>query len=320
MILILSSPDDAHAQAVTRELAALGERPELLDLSQYPQQAQLSWRYEGSSRRYELTARAERFDLAACSVIWWRRPQPFRPHPQLSNEEYRRFAYSEMHEAFSGMWSSLDAFWINDPTMDDRAHRKVYQLRTAQAVGLSIPQTLITSDPAEAHRFVDRVGLGQTIYKAFTATPTLWRETRLLTPEELHLVDNVRYAPVIFQRYVPAEYDLRITVVAETIFAAAVHSQQTAYKVDMRMDIANASITPVELPARVEGDLKALMKALGLVYGAIDMRLTPQGDYVFLEINPAGQWLFVEERTAQPIAEAMARLMAERARAPGAPP
>jgi len=48
------------------------------------------------------------------------------------------------------------------------------------------------------------------------------------------------------------------------------------------------------------------MRRLGLEYGAIDLRLTPEGQYVFLEINPAGQFLWIELATGQKIADAIA--------------
>lgn len=311
MILILSTPTDVHAQAVMRELAALDEQATLLDLSQYPQHLHLSWRYgNGGNREYRLTMEnAKTLDLADYRVIWWRRPQPYELHSQLTNHEYRQFAHGEIYEAFTGMWQSLDAFWINQPTRDDKAHRKAYQLRVAQDIGLRIPETLVTSHPDEARRFVQAHGVGHTVYKAFSATQQLWRETRLIKAEELALIENVKFAPVIFQEYIPAQYDLRITVVGEEIFAAAIHSQETSYKVDMRMDISNARTTAVELPQPIKAHLHAFMDYLGLVYGAIDMRLTPDGEYVFLEINPAGQWLFVEEKTQQPIAATLAQLM-----------
>jgi len=57
--------------------------------------------------------------------------------------------------------------------------------------------------------------------------------------------------------------------------------------------------------------LLALQKRLQLVYGAIDMRRTPDGEYYFLEVNPAGQWHFVEQRTGLPISKAMADLLAK---------
>ncbi len=124
------------------------------------------------------------------------------------------------------------------------------------------------------------------------------------------LLDNVKFAPVIFQEYIPADVDLRITMIGEQIFPAAIHSQETEYKVDFRMTMEKARFEAVELPPKVVRMLRELMKRLGLVYGAIDMRRTPKGEYVFLEINPAGQWLFVEERTGQKISDALADLLA----------
>jgi len=123
-------------------------------------------------------------------------------------------------------------------------------------------------------------------------------------------IDAVRLAPVIFQAYVPAEVDLRVTVVGDHLFPAAIHSQSTDYPVDFRMSLGQARTEPAELPADVHCQLKVLMDRLGLVYGAIDMRRTPQGEYVFLEINTAGEFLFIEERTGQSISRALAEWLA----------
>lgn len=179
----------------------------------------------------------------------------------------------------------------------------------AQEVGLTIPRTLITNEPAAARAFV-AAEPGGTIYKAFSATEQEWRETRLLRPEEMAGLDNVAYAPVIFQEYVPAGVDLRITVIGDAIFPAAIHSQETSYPIDFRMDMSQARIEPATLPAETEASLLMLMARLGIVYGAIDMRRTPDGHDVFLEVNPAGQWLFIEQRTHHPITATLARHLA----------
>lgn len=309
MILILSHRGDVHAQAVMRALAGKGAPHRLLDLSLYPKQQRSTWHFAGSERVFRLDTSDGPLDLGQCRVIWWRRPQPFDIHEALGDPELRQFAHAEIYEAFAGMWNALDAVWMNPPRNDEVAHRKVYQLRVAQDVGLTVPETLITSDPDAARAFIARRGIGGTIYKAFSATERLWRETRLVRPEEVTLIDNVAYAPVIFQEYVPADVDLRITVVGDEIFAAEIHSQQTRYKVDMRMDISNATIAPAKLPEDIEDRLHRLMTELGLVYGAIDMRRGPDGAYTFLEINPAGQWLFIEEKTGQPISGTIAAWM-----------
>ncbi|KVL88732.1 hypothetical protein WT02_14975 [Burkholderia stagnalis] len=198
---------------------------------------------------------------------------------------------------------------MNEPARDLVAQRKPYQLKVAQDVGLEIPDTLITNCPSAVREFTCRHGASNVIFKSFSATDNEWRETRILRDEELELVDNVRYTPVIFQRYIEADVDLRITVIGNQIFTAAIHSQQTSYKFDFRMDIAHARIEPVALPKNIEDRVLELMRRLGLVYGAIDMRRTPDGRYVFLEVNPAGQWLFTELPTGLLISQAIARTL-----------
>lgn len=312
MILVISRAADEHARAVLAGLDALGARARLLDLSSYPVRSALTIRYAPPERpRHQLAPFGEEpVDLDDVGVIWWRRPQPPALDPAIEDSEYRRFAISECHEAITGLWLAQECFWVNHPTRDEVAHRKAYQLAVAQQVGLRIPETLITSDPDAARAFIDRRGPARTIYKAFSATPQSWRETRLLREEELLLLEQVRYAPVIFQEYVEARVDLRVTIVGDDLFAAAIHSQESSYPVDFRMDLAATQIEAFELPDCVEARLRDLMTQLGLVYGAVDMRLTPDDQVVFLEINPAGQWLFVEQRSGQPISARMAALLA----------
>jgi glutathione synthase/RimK-type ligase-like ATP-grasp enzyme len=187
---------------------------------------------------------------------------------------------------------------------------KTHNLGAAAACGLRVPRTLVTSSPRAARAFVDAVGVGRVVAKAFSATEACWRETRLVSGGELDLLDTVRYAPVIFQQYVPAEVDLRVTVVGGRVFPAAVHSTELDYPVDFRLELDRVRITPATLPAGVRAGLLRLMRRLGLVYGAVDLRRTPAGEHVYLEVNPAGQWLFVEERTGQPVTATLARALA----------
>lgn len=313
-VLIISSERDEHATAVAANLSDLGVEHHLLDLARFPEQIGLVLRYaNGASPVAQLRGvGGADIDLARVRAIWYRRPQPFGIPSSLSRPSHRTFAYNESHEAIAGLWQMLDVFWMNHPTRDEVAARKVYQLGVARASGLEIPPTLISNDPAEVRRFLGEHGSKGTIYKAFSATQQEWRETRLVRDEELAVLDQVRHAPVIFQEYVPARFDLRVTIVEDHIFAAAIHSQDTEYQVDFRIDMNRAKVEPHELPTEVARGLADFMRRLGLVYGAIDMRLTPNGRYVFLEVNPAGQWLFIEGRTGQPITATVARTLAGR--------
>ena len=83
-------------------------------------------------------------------------------------------------------------------------------------------------------------GVGHTSSRRSRATHTIWRETRLVGPSELDLLDHVRLAPVIFQEYVPAAADLRVTVVGGKVFPAAIYAGDTDYPVDFRMSLGQA--------------------------------------------------------------------------------
>lgn len=284
------------------QLARAGADSVLFDTARFPREIRLALTH-ASGHRSEPSVVMEgvRRDLSAVRCVWWRRPQPFEIQAEVAGSEDRGFAYGECHAAITGLWSCLDAHWVNNPERDEVAGRKAYQLKIAAALGLRVPRTLITNDPENARAFIEREGTASTIYKAFSATERAWRETRLLRPEERAQLEAVRFAPVIFQEHIRADIDLRITVIGDRIFPAEILSGETDYNVDFRMTMHAAVIRVHVLPDEIVAKLRSFMEALGLVYGAIDMRLTPEGEYVFLEVNPAGQWLFIEERTSQPI-------------------
>jgi len=310
-VLIISHTHDMHAMDVLARLRQRGIEPVLLDTGRIPRETRLTIAHEPESG-WAAWAKADggEIDFRQVRSAWWRRPQPFGLDQAVGGADDRHFALSETHAAVGGLWSLLEATWMNEPDRDERAGRKAYQLKAARAAGLLVPRTCITSDPEHARAFI-AAERGKVIYKTFTATESTWRETRLLRDGEAELLDAVRFAPVIFQEHIPATADLRITVVGDEVFPAAIRVPPGAYAYDFRMVMNDVAIAPHVLPQPVAEGLRRLMKALGLVYAAIDMRLTPEGDHVFLEVNPAGQWLFVEQATKQPISEAIAGVLAD---------
>jgi glutathione synthase/RimK-type ligase-like ATP-grasp enzyme len=305
MILILSHPADEHAMRVLEVLRREHHAAVLLDTAAYPVNMLLSERICVKGIKHNCRVDGELVDLDSCHSGWWRRPQPFTLHEGI-DQNVAGFAYTECYEATAGLWAALDLNWMNQPELDEVAHHKPYQLKVATDIGLKIPTTLITNDPRAAREFAEECGAGRTIYKTFLATEQHWRETRILREEELDLLDQVQLAPVIFQELVPAQGDIRATVVGDEILAAEITQDPGAYSVDYRLDMPAARFTPTKLPDDISKKLRLLMRRLGLVYGAIDLRHTHDDDYVFLEVNPAGEWLFVEDRTHQPITDAVA--------------
>jgi glutathione synthase/RimK-type ligase-like ATP-grasp enzyme len=313
VILVVSHAADDHTERVLAGLDRIGHPASVVDTAQFPSKASLTLAYDRGGARFVIGADGQDIDLGSCRTGWWRRPQPFTLDPEIA-PDVASFAYSECHEAVAGLWAALGLDWVNPPALDEAAHHKPYQLAVAGALGLAVPRTLITNDPDAARRFIDEIGVERTIYKTFLATEAHWRETRVVRPAELAMLESVRLAPVIFQEYVAAVADLRVTVVGDRMFAAAIAAPSGGYDIDYRMDLDGSRFEPAELPRQTEEGIRALMSKLGLVYGAIDLRRTADGGDVFLEVNPAGEWLFVEERTGQPITEAMVSLLTGRDR------
>ncbi len=268
MILIISANEDVHAQAVMRELARHDYAgTRMLNLSEFPV-------------RHELQFPDRTVSMKEVSAVWWRRPRPFAIPAEVKDSEFQR------------MWQSSRALWVNNIQRDAAASNKPYQIGLANEIGLRIPETLITSDPEEAREFWAAVP-GQVIYQPFTAKL-----------EEQTMAESVRLAPVIFQKYVAGK-DLRITVIGDRLFAAETGARIGEYQAGMRPN-TGLRCRCHELPPAIQEKLLILMRRLGLEYGAIDMRLTPEGEYVFFEVNPAGQFLYVELATGMKIAAALA--------------
>lgn len=309
MILIISAHEDIHAQAVMRELAKQGVGGvRMLNFADFPTRLAVNMRIDNNGHcDYELRFSDATVPMNEVTAVWWRRPQPFGIPNTVTDPAVRHFAMSEAATAFQGMWQSSRALWVNNILRDAAAAHKPWQLALAKQVGLAVPDTLITNDPDEARRFW-AANPGQVIFKPFTASLHSWRETRMLKPEEEGMADAVRLAPVIFQKYVSGT-DLRITAIGDRLFPAEADASAGEYQVDVRLN-TNLKYKEHQLPPGVAEKLLALMRRLGLEYGAIDMRRTPEGEYVFFEVNPAGQFLYVEMATGMPIAAALAQHLA----------
>jgi glutathione synthase/RimK-type ligase-like ATP-grasp enzyme len=317
VIVAVSYPGEEHTDAVVELLREQRREVVRLDLADFPLRRPVAFRWSpggppawtiGPDESADGAPGPRAVDLAAARVVWWRRVRPFDVAGP-ADPAARAFAASETDSAVLGALDALPATWVNPRAADEAAHRKPLQWTHARAAGLDLPDTLVTTDPGRARRFVARHGAGGVVYKALLAVPGAWRETRLVTTDDLARLGDLRLAPVTFQEYVPG-VDLRVTVVGDQVFTAEIDATATSYPVDMRMVLDEAAMRPAGLPAAVEKSLLALTQRLGLTFGAADLRRRPDGRHVFLELNPAGQWLFVEARTGQPITSAVAGLLA----------
>lgn len=255
--------------------------------------------------------------------VWYRRPPIASVPSEKLTETHRKFAESEVQRFLWAFWNSIpteDVVWVNHPSVLRRVeNNKPYQLQVAHGVGLTVPETLITNCPKAAGEFFDRLG-DKVVVKTFgshSTNDTGWPIGVFTTPVSREHLEKfgheLKYAPVIFQNYIPKKFELRITVVGNKIFSCAIYSQDSSRTKDdwRRYDFEHVKHESYQLPAEVENKLRQCVRAWGLQYGAIDMIVTPESDYVFLEVNPSGQWGWIEALTDLPISRAIAKLLVD---------
>jgi glutathione synthase/RimK-type ligase-like ATP-grasp enzyme len=232
--------------------------------------------------------------------------------PELSAAEAHH-ARVEAKYGLGGVLASLPALWCNHPSRVADAAYKPVQLVRAALAGFTVPDTLITNEPDAVRKFaadgpmvtklvggmaLDEDGVRKNVY------------TRLLEDEDLTDLRGVEHTTHLFQRWVPKAWECRVTVIGRHITAAAITAagSQRGY-VDYRTDYANLTYELVDPPERVTTGIRALMSGFGLVFGALDFVITPDGEWVFLEINPTGQYGFIEHATGAPLTAQLADLL-----------
>ena len=193
--------------------------------------------------------------------------------------------------------------------------RKPVQVRLAQSIGLAIPETLFTNDPMAIRSLMRRHG-GQVVFKVLTGVS--WSEqesswtpyTTMLQEEDLVEDFLLQATPGIYQALVEKNYELRITVMGEHVFAAKIRSQETLEgKLDWRRAYDELIMEPYTLPSVVADLCRRLVRKLGLIFGCLDFVVTPAGEYVFLEVNEMGQFLFLERYTEMPLLDAFCEFL-----------
>lgn len=230
--------------------------------------------------------------------------------------EREAWAIGEALEALRGIWRGYCGLWVNHPDANDRASSKLEQLRRAKRLGFEVPDTVVTNDPAVASAFAESVGLPLACKPIRTGYIELDGREQLFFTSVVDEGDLVEFGqedktPYLFQPLIDKQCEFRVTVIGERVFSVRLDSQEREdSRVDWRRgDQTRLAHTPTSLPARVEEHCRNLVHEYGLVFSAIDLALDRAGRYVFFEINPNGQWAWLEQITGIPLRAALADIL-----------
>jgi hypothetical protein len=307
VVLVLTNPCDVVADRVVQRMRDNGCPVARFDPANMPLRCTMTMGIgPNAGPPYLFRNYGPGIRLDQVKSIWYRHPGAF-VLPAYSSGHTKRFAASELAMALGGALRSLDCFWMNRPGAIVEADYKVDQLVRAAQAGLLVPETCVTSQSAHAESFV-REHDGKVVIKVL-GDPDIYAPeegpdiignifTSRLRADEPVPFERVRDAPVLLQEEIPKQADIRVTVVGDVVSAVSIDSQGTKEStVDWRRGGPGLPHHVIELPRPLRAQLLGLVRCYDLSFAAIDMVLNTTGHYVFLELNPNGEWGWLERVT-----------------------
>lgn len=317
MILIVTSTHDLHALIIQREILARGQPCALFETDAIAATQSVSWRFAAGRPTVRIGCGADKeIDLADVTAIWWRRPQPTqRTDSAAAPAPYRELIDTQCRAALTGMFSDrFHGRWVSSPDATSRASDKLLQLSVAARHSLRVPRTVVTQrkqDVLDLYEAAD----GRIIVKSVVGV----REPMLFTRfvEDPGAIDAAAYAacPAMYQEYIPGCRHIRLNCFGARSYAAAIDSDALDWRADL-----SVPVVAWDVPAALHARIRAVLDELGLAMGVVDLKQTPDGEFVWLEVNPQGQFLFLEPLTGLPLTRYFADYLIDAAQAGHAGP
>jgi hypothetical protein len=331
-ILIVSEASDLHSEAVAWALREKGHDCECLFTPDFPTLLGLTTRVDQGDPAGRFVLRGpgivQEDRSAPFDTVWLRRPgAPVLPDGMHPGD--RQVAQRQCEMFLAGVAPFLDhgnqngqgsgTFWVNPPASDVLAQQKACQLRLAARAGLTIPPTLISNDPVEIRAFFKEHG-GVVAHKLLRPASWLVRDeagehiyaayTVPVAEDQLPDDDTLRLCPGIFQPYLAKSFEVRVACLGDLLVAVRIDSQaDDRAATDWRAGQFHVAMMPCELPPEVAAGCRRLLRDLGLAHMSVDFVVGPGGEHTFLEINPQGQFLFLETRAGLPLLDMFAEFL-----------
>ncbi|NER30738.1 MAG: hypothetical protein F6J89_24760 [Symploca sp. SIO1C4] len=297
-ILILGNSEDAHAQHLKKALTQAGARVDYLDTRLFPTQLRLSWQPDIQLGCLTLP-QGHRLNLQDVKSVFWRNFSGVQV-PELKDAHQQRIAFKDSMSTLRSIMQACPAPWINSWQAYQFHKEKPLQLNSVKQIGVNIPATLISNDPEQITAFAR--SQEKVIFKpVYGGAHTQLVTEAHLQPQRLSLALSI--SPVTIQEYIPGT-NIRSYVIGDSVYSAEIRSNSLDFREDLE-----AELIPLELPESMQQNCLDIAKALMLEWTAIDWRLKPTGEYIFLEANPSPMFLHFEHKTGFPITQKLVNLL-----------
>jgi glutathione synthase/RimK-type ligase-like ATP-grasp enzyme len=256
----------------------------------------------GAEVHGSIRSRGQRVDLRAVTALYLR-PYDSRLIPVVTRVRPSSAAWQHALavEAALYLWADLaPALVVNRPSAMAANGSKPYQLEQLRRLGFCVPETLITTDPAEVRAFWERHG--EVVYKSVSGVRSIVARLR---PEHVDRLSDVACCPTQFQQYIRGT-DVRVHVVGDQLFACQIACAADDYRYPGRYAV---DMRACALPREVEERCLEAARAMRLQVAGIDLRRTLANEWYCFEVNPSPAFTYFQRATRQPIGEAIAQLL-----------
>lgn len=317
IVLILTSKNDPEADLIGIALRNRGIDYIRINGSDIPTHISIRYLVEKDSGllNFQLIVKKHVLDVSKICLAWLRNFDLNQINFR-GNKMVRTFSIQQWQDGFQILQNNLQCSWINSPHATIGANDHAKQLSVAKAIGFDVPATLITNDPAAAREFYYSYD-GDILVKALhnhsveTQGKSYSMYSHKILEEDLSGLGDLVYAPCIIQERLTKKSELRVTVVGDQVFAAELDckSAPAACHDIHRSAAIGFPIRVFNMDDEFSSHCVKLVKSFGLKYGAIDFILDKDDRRVFLEINPTGDWYWIERKLRLPITRAMLEMI-----------
>src|SRR3989344_5172518 len=300
-ILILTYLDDPHSSSIRNYL----DKKRIKNFTVVTENLLKDYKINFSSKdlTYTISDEKQTIKLTSSWNIWNRRimiPDRNKGMPK----DLQNLVIDECEKTLDGLLMAHKGKVVNCPQNHFYANNKLDQIKFALKNNINTPDTIVTNDPSKLRYFYNK-HKGNICFKlqkgAVIRTPEGNKVvyTNKVTRKQMKNASLVSGHPSLFQEYIDKEFEIRVVATDRNVTGIAIHSQDSKIsKVDYRRyDLENVKYNHIEIPENVKNFCSSMLTHYRLHFGAFDFIYSKEGEYFFLELNPNGQWLWLEEQS-----------------------
>ncbi|MEU4497861.1 hypothetical protein AB0F96_31655 [Streptomyces sp. NPDC023998] len=299
MILTISTHNEFHALAIQHAARSRGYHDfHIVECDRISGGHSLSWRSHGDTPATIRSSEGIAIPIKDASLVWWRRVRADQEATvHATGEHERSLVNNDCRGALAGaLAAEFQGQWISPPDATDRAADKLYQLAVAKQAGFRVPQTLVSQSREEVVAFTQQVG--RAIVKPVVGARGPLMFTQYIDDPAPIPAASFKVCPATYQEYIEGRRHIRLNCFGEQMYAALIETDALDWRPNLNVAMAKWNV-PEDVAQRVT----AVLRQLGLRMGIVDLKLTPDGEPVWLEVNPQGQFLFLEPLLDEPMAD-----------------